>query len=467
MSDDVLYEAHGHVRLITLNRPEKMNSLDFEANDTLVERWKEFDADPEARVAVVTGAGDRAFCAGADLKTYTMAFAQTPAPEFQRRYTNGPGFGGITRTLNIFKPIVAAVNGYAVSGGLELALACDVRFCSPNAEFGLQDVRWGFHACDGGLIRLKEIVGLGNAMEMVLSGDLFDAEHAYRIGLVNRVVAQERLLEHTIACAEKLASRAPLAQRLAKEVVRRVHGLSMDEALRLESMSFRNLAHTEDLAEGNAAFRERRPAPVQGALGCLVPARVEHPHLLRRVDRAHDVEPVVGLDVEELEDVVHRPLGIEVLARVGVEGEEVILGPGVDGGVRFEPYRHAGDAGLLVLPLRQVLFHRVDGVRLNSLGLQRLHEAAQLAAREREAGHERRIDQGHVERHRKTLEQVMNRGGLVDSARRRGLDVEEEVSADETLGAGDILNRADDFDAHVRLRAESSPASAEKVRKAT
>ena len=260
MSDDILYEAHGHVRLITLNRPAKMNSLDFEANDALIERWKEFDADSQARVAVVTGAGNRAFCAGADLKTYTMAFARTPAPEFRRRYTNGPGFGGITRTLNVFKPIVAAVNGYAVSGGLELALACDIRFCSPNAEFGLQEVQWGFHACDGGLIRLKEIVGLGNAMEMVLSGDLFGAEHAWRIGLVNRVVTQDRLLEQALACAEKLASRAPLAQRLAKEVVHRTHGMPMDEALKLESASFRNLSDTEDMAEGNAAFRERRRA---------------------------------------------------------------------------------------------------------------------------------------------------------------------------------------------------------------
>ena len=260
MSDDILYEAHGPVRLITLNRPAKMNSLDFEANDALVERWKAFDADPEARVAVITGAGDRAFCAGADLKTYTMDFARTPAPEFRRRYANGPGFGGITRTLHVFKPVIAAVNGYAVSGGLELALACDIRLCSPNAEFGLQDVKWGFHACDGGLVRLKEIVGLGNAMEMVLTGDLFDAEHAHRIGLVNRVVAEERLVQEALAWAEKLASRAPLAQRFAKEVMHRVHGMPMDEALRLESMSFRNLAHTEDLAEGNAAFRERRPA---------------------------------------------------------------------------------------------------------------------------------------------------------------------------------------------------------------
>ena len=260
MRNDVVYEADGAVRVITLNRAMKMNSLDFDANDALVECWREFDSDVDARVAVITGAGDQAFCAGADLKTYTMSFACTPEPEFRRRYTNGPGFGGITRNLHIDKPIIAAVNGYAVSGGLELALACDVRFCSSNAQFGLQDVRWGFHACDGALIRLKEIVGLGHTMDMVLSGDLIDAEQAFRIGLVNRVVTPSELMDVSIAYAHKLASRAPLAQRLAKEVIRRVHGMPMEEALRLESMSFRNLAHTADLAEGNAAFRERREA---------------------------------------------------------------------------------------------------------------------------------------------------------------------------------------------------------------
>ena len=210
MSDDILYERHGHVRLITINRPARMNSMDFAANDAIIERWKEFDADDDARVAVITGAGDRAFCAGADLKTYTMAYATTPVPEFRRRFTNGPGFGGITRNLPVFKPIVAAVNGYAVSGGLELALAADIRFCSPGARFGLQDTRWGFHPCDGALVRLKEIVGLGNAMEMILSGDLFDAEHAYRIGLVNRVVDADRLLAESLDYAARLASRAPL-----------------------------------------------------------------------------------------------------------------------------------------------------------------------------------------------------------------------------------------------------------------
>ena len=261
---DIRYERHGRVRLITIDRPQKMNSLDFEANDRLVEAWREFDADDDAFVAVVTGAGDRAFCAGADLKTYTMAFARRPAPEFRRRFTNGPGFGGITRNLDIDKPIVAAVNGFAISGGFELALACDLRFCSPNAEFALQDAKWGFHACDGGLIRLPQIVGMGHAMEIVLSGERIDAEHAYRIGLVNRIWPAAELLGRTLDYAQMLARRSPLSHRFAKEVIRRSHGLTQAEALRLESSSFHDVGLTEDLAEGTTAFRERRDADFKG-----------------------------------------------------------------------------------------------------------------------------------------------------------------------------------------------------------
>ena len=261
---DIRYEHHGAVRLITIDRPGKMNSLDFAANDELVERWREFDADPEARVAVVTGAGTQAFCAGADLKTYTMAFARRPAPEFRSRFTNGPGFAGITRNLHIDKPIVAAVNGFAISGGFELALACDIRLCSPTAEVALQDVKWGFHACDGGLIRLPQIVGMGYAMDIILSGDRVDAEHALRIGLVNRICPADELLAQAMAYAQKLAARAPLPQRFAKEVIRRSYGMSFDEALRAESGSFHDVGLTEDLAEGTTAFRERRDAVFKG-----------------------------------------------------------------------------------------------------------------------------------------------------------------------------------------------------------
>jgi len=261
---DIRCERHGRVRLITIDRPAKMNSLDFEANDRLVEAWREFDADDDAYVAVVTGAGDAAFCAGADLKTYTMDFARRPAPEFRRRFTNGPGFGGITRNMDVFKPIVAAVNGFAISGGFELALACDLRFCSPNAEFALQDAKWGFHACDGGLIRLPQIVGLGHAMEIILSGERVDAEHAYRIGLVNRIWPQAELLDRSMEYAQTLAKRSPLSHRFAKEVIKRSVGMHQDEALRLESASFHDVGLTEDLAEGTTAFRERREARFKG-----------------------------------------------------------------------------------------------------------------------------------------------------------------------------------------------------------
>jgi enoyl-CoA hydratase/carnithine racemase len=257
---DIKYDQHGPVALITIDRPDRMNSLDFAANELLVEAWQRFDKDDAARVAVVTGAGEQAFCAGADLKTYTINFATRPAPEFRQRFTDGPGFGGITRSLEIAKPIVAAVNGYAISGGFELALACDMRFCSPNAEFALQDVKWGFHACDGGLIRLPQIVGLGNAMEIVLSGERINADHALRIGLVNRIYPTPELLSKTMDYAQMLARRAPLAQRFAKDVMRRSIGLSQDEALRLESRSFYDLGQTEDIREGTTAFREKREA---------------------------------------------------------------------------------------------------------------------------------------------------------------------------------------------------------------
>lgn len=261
---NILYEKQGHVRLITINRAEKMNSLDFTANDELVDMWHAFDEDDDARVAVITGAGNQAFCAGADLKTYTLAFAQTSAPEFRKKYTNGPGFGGITRNLDIDKPIIAAVNGFAISGGFELALACDIRFCSENAEFALQDAKWGFHACDGGLIRLPQIIGMGHAMEIILSGERVNAEHAYRIGLVNRVHPQGELLERALDYAQMLASRAPLSHRFAKEVVRRSMGMHQEEALKWESRSFYDVGMTEDLKEGVTSFKERRPANFKG-----------------------------------------------------------------------------------------------------------------------------------------------------------------------------------------------------------
>lgn len=261
---DVIVEQMGSVWLITINRADKMNSLDFAAHDELVRTWLEFRDDDNARVAVLTGSGNKSFCAGADLKTYTVAFATTPPHEFRQKWVDGYGLGGITRGLRIDKPIIAAVNGFAISGGLEIALACDLRFCSPQAEFGLQDSKWGFHACDGGLVRLPRIVGQGNAMELILSGERIDAEHAFRIGLVNRIWPEDELLPKALDYAQMLATRAPLSHRLAKNVMRRMEGLTEEEALKAEVSSFYDLGQSEDLKEGTASFREQRPAQFKG-----------------------------------------------------------------------------------------------------------------------------------------------------------------------------------------------------------
>jgi enoyl-CoA hydratase/carnithine racemase len=257
-------EKEDGVWLLTINREDKMNSLDFESHFELVEMWKDFSEDPTAKVGVITGAGEHAFCAGADLKTYTMDFATRKPNEFRDKFVNGYGLGGITRGLDIDKPLIAAINGYAVSGGLEIALACDLRFCSETAKFGLQDVKWGFHACDGALVRLPHIVGMGATMELVLSGELINAEHAHKINLVNKIYANNSLLEKTLEYAHLLAKRAPLAIKFAKQTLRNTVSMPLADALRHEVRSFYDLGQSEDLAEGTRAFRERREAKFKG-----------------------------------------------------------------------------------------------------------------------------------------------------------------------------------------------------------
>ena len=239
---NIILEKEDGVWLLTINREHKMNSLDFDSHYELVEIWKDFSEDPTAKVGVITGAGEKAFCAGADLKTYTMDFATRKPNEFRDKF----------------------VNGYAVSGGLEIALACDLRFCSENAKFGLQDVKWGFHACDGALVRLPHIVGMGATMELVLSGELINAEHAHKINLVNKIYPNNSLLEKTLEYAHLLSKRAPLAIKFAKQTLRNIVSMPLEDALRHEVRSFYDLGQSEDLAEGTRAFRERRDADFKG-----------------------------------------------------------------------------------------------------------------------------------------------------------------------------------------------------------
>lgn len=251
----VLYEQKDRIVTITINRPEAMNAIDPETQERLVEAWTRFRDDPGVWVAILTGAGEKAFSAGADLKKLIpAAFAKEGEP---RRATD-LGLGGITRGLEIWKPMIAAINGHCLAGGLEQALACDLRLASPNATFGLPEVRWAIMPGAGGTQRLPRTVPLARAMEMILMAQTIDAEEALRIGLINRVVPLPELLPTARAWAETICQRGPLAVRAAKESVLRGLALPIHDGLRLEALLSATLRGTEDAVEGPRAFAEKR-----------------------------------------------------------------------------------------------------------------------------------------------------------------------------------------------------------------
>ena len=257
------YEKRDRIAYVTINRPEAMNALGPDHNQEIIDVWTDFRDDPDAWVAILTGSGERAFCAGADLKTYTPSIG-SGNPYSIRQVANGLGFGGITRGLEIWKPIIGAVNGYALAGGLELALACDIRVASDNAQFGCSEVKRGFHHCDGGTVRLPLIVGLANALKMQLTGDPIDAQEALRIGLVSEVVPADELIPAAERYAHTILKNSPLGVRSAKESMLRSLGRVLEDALRFENVLFSTLTHTEDYTEGPRAFAEKRDPEWKG-----------------------------------------------------------------------------------------------------------------------------------------------------------------------------------------------------------
>jgi E-phenylitaconyl-CoA hydratase len=250
----VLYEVEDRIATITLNRPEAMNSIDPETQQALVETWTRFRDDPDAWVAILTGAGDKAFSAGADLKKLIPAAFGRPGGSGH----NALGLGGITRGLEIWKPMIAAVNGHCLAGGLEQALACDLRLASPNATFGLTEVRWAIMPGAGGTQRLPRAVPLAKALEMILMAKTLTAEEALRHGLVNAVVPLPELLPTARQWAAKICECGPLAVRAAKEAVLRGLSLPLADGLRLEAFLSGTLRGTEDAVEGPKAFAEKR-----------------------------------------------------------------------------------------------------------------------------------------------------------------------------------------------------------------
>jgi enoyl-CoA hydratase len=257
----VLYEKRNRVAYITINRPEVMNCVDATTAAALVRAWEDFRDDDDAFVAVVTGAGDRAFCSGADLKSADMVGlpGQPRSMDRERRQAYaGPGYMGYTRRADIFKPIIAAINGYCFAGGLEIACCADIRIAAEHAEFGVLNRRWNVGLADGGTQRLHRIVGLGRAMELIITGRRIDVEEAYRIGLVNEVVPKERLMARATEMAEAICELPQGSIRTDKEAVMRGIGMPLEEGFRIECAVFQTLLHTHDFYEGPMAFAEKR-----------------------------------------------------------------------------------------------------------------------------------------------------------------------------------------------------------------
>ena len=214
--DDLVYETDGPVAVITINRPHRYNAFTGHSIEELIDALKRVWADKTLRVAILTGAGDKAFSAGADLKMMIpAAFAGGRGATAATH--NAYGLGGITRGLEIWKPMIAAINGFCLAGGLEQALACDLRLAAPHAKFGLTEVRWAIMPGAGGTQRLPRAVPLARALEMILTAEQISAEEALRLGLINRVVPLPELMPAARALAETLCERGPLALRAAKE----------------------------------------------------------------------------------------------------------------------------------------------------------------------------------------------------------------------------------------------------------
>ena len=252
---EVTYELAGHVATLTVNRPEKMNAMTDTMYAAIGDALRAAESDRDVRAMIVTGAGHLAFSAGHDLAELAdRGEGLGWQPWRARRFDNG---------LECSKPLIAAINGYCLAGGLELALLCDIRIATPSAQFGAPEVKRGIlHGY--GALRLPEIVGTSTAMELLLTGDFIDAETALRTGLVSRIVPEAELLPTARRLADTVASNAPIAVRLIKELARRGRELPLADGLRLYQEYSRLASASDDAREGTRAFVEKREAKFTG-----------------------------------------------------------------------------------------------------------------------------------------------------------------------------------------------------------
>jgi len=257
--ETLIYERDDHVVTLTYNRPDQHNAVNRKMNEELHDAWQRFRDDEDVFVLVITGAGETTFCAGWDLAD-AASLSETPDfDEFRASVYNSPGECGYTRRADVFKPVIAAVNGYAFAAGLETALLADIRIAAENAEFGALERRWNIVGGDGMTVRLPLVVGFARAMELIITGRRVDVREAERIGLVNEVVPKGKALERAQQLAHEIAALPQGAIRSDKESVLRGIGRTLEERLRIEaemtiSMFMRRDSHTI----GASAFKERR-----------------------------------------------------------------------------------------------------------------------------------------------------------------------------------------------------------------
>lgn len=258
-------EVQGAVAVITLNRPERLNAMNPEMAVRLIEAFEEVRARDDVHVAILTGAGERAFCAGGDLGETIplMTGSRETEDAWEQRWQRLRSTGGPFKT-DIGKPMIAAVNGHAIAGGMELVMNCDIRLAVPEAKFGIPEVKVGLFPGGGSTVRLPMQLAYPRAMELLLTGDTISADEALAYGFLNYVVSPDALLPEAMKIAEKIAGNGPLAVRAVRDSVRSCRGLPEAEALKLEQTYSARVHQTQDAVEGPRAFLEKRAPHFRG-----------------------------------------------------------------------------------------------------------------------------------------------------------------------------------------------------------
>lgn len=256
----ILCEKEGRLALVTINRPDRLNAIDPQTSYELQKAFYDFRDDPELWVAILTGAGDRAFSTGNDL----VAMSEMMAGKREAGEMDRAPFGGITREFECEKPIIAAVNGYCLAGGLEIAISCDIRVAAEHAQFGVPEVTRAIIPGAGGTQRLPRMLPKGIALELLITGARFDAQWALSYGLVNYVVPADQVMPKARELAQTICENGPLAVRAAKQSALEGLELSLEEGLKREIEFSRKVMATEDAREGPLAFAQKRKPEYKG-----------------------------------------------------------------------------------------------------------------------------------------------------------------------------------------------------------